>query len=64
MVVDVPEHIYLQERNGRYYVYEYTRYFRRGTKTGHESWAVGLLCDTDDMLMYPNDNYLRSRGLI
>lgn len=60
MVVDIPEHAYIQRRGGREYVYMYTRFFRTGEgKPSNESVAVGALTDGDDRVMHPNDNYLR-----
>ena len=60
MVVDIPEHAYIQRRGGREYVYMYTRFFRTEEgKPSNESVAVGALTDGDDWVMHPNDNYLR-----
>ena len=62
MVVDIPEHAYLQRKGGKEYVYVYTQFFRRADgRPSNRSMAVGVLTDSDDWVMHPNDNYLRMR---
>lgn len=60
MIVDIPEHSYLQRKGGREYVYMYTKFFRRPDgRPSNRSMAVGMLTSGDDWVMHPNDNYLR-----
>lgn len=61
--VEVPERTYVHRKRGSGYVYRYTKFFRNEEgKPRNESVAVGMLCDDDETMMWPNDNYIQMFG--
>lgn len=58
---DRPKGTYIQKRNGKSYVYQYTEHKRiDSTKTKHSSKVIGIL---EDNRFYPNQNYFDLNNL-